>query len=358
MANQRDKTLLDLDRKLLSFHKSDVEKVLPEYFRTEYPQLIKLLEAYYEWMDSADNPNEIISKLHTSRDATQVPSRQLPFLEDELLLGQAYFDGFLNKREAIKFSNLLYRSKGTKYSIEQFFRGFFGVDPTVVYTKDNVFRVGPAIDAELAEKNTNGEQVKEEASIIGPESRRYLTNDQLYQTFAILIRTSIPLQKWIDEYKLFVHPAGVYIGAEILIQDVNVAGLTVLQDEVGDQLEQTLSITDDAVFDITAAFSLTSLNEGDDTYSIQRQTVYQQFRDNDTITFTDQMASATQGSLLSPNSITFDDSEGSGYFDFSTSYDSDTQQGGFVPTFGSGKFNTLFDSANSADSAHYPFEHL
>ena len=66
-----------------------------------------------------------------------------------------------------KYSNTLYRSKGTKYSIQQFFRTFFGIDPEIIYTKKNVFKVG------------------ETDSFIGDQSQRFLTNDKLYQTFAI-----------------------------------------------------------------------------------------------------------------------------------------------------------------------------
>ena len=90
----------------------------------------------------------------------------MPYLEDELLRVQAYFGGFINKREAIKRSNLLYRSKGTKYSIEQFFRAFFGVDPQVVYPKENIFRIGPSIDYDQSGINNAGEQIKEEVASI------------------------------------------------------------------------------------------------------------------------------------------------------------------------------------------------
>ena len=129
---KRDQTLLDNNRTNINLLNSEIDKVLPEYFQEDFPKLKSLFEAYYEFMDSADNPSGQIKRLSSSRDATQVPESLLQYLEDELLLGQAYFGGFLNKREAIKFSNTLYRSKGTKYSIEQFFRGFFAQDPQII----------------------------------------------------------------------------------------------------------------------------------------------------------------------------------------------------------------------------------
>jgi len=220
MSKSYDKSIQDNNRNEINLHRSDVKKLLPSYFQEDFPKLIRLLESYYEWSKEQGFDDQI-HRLYEKRDITVVSDSLLEFLEDELLLGNAYFGGFLNKREAIKFSNLLYRSKGTKYSIEQFFRGFFGVDPVVIYPKENIFKVGPEIDYDLNATNNSGEQVKKDASKLGPESFKFITDDKLYQTLAILIRVSIPIDKWIDTYKLFAHPAGFYIGSEVLIEVYN-----------------------------------------------------------------------------------------------------------------------------------------
>ncbi len=129
------------------------------------------------------------------REGTQTDLELLSYIEDELLLGQAYFEGFTDKRAAAKYSSTLYKSKGTKYSIQQFFRTFFNVDPDVVYTKRQIFNVGE--------------------SIIGAESQRYLTDDKLYQQYALLIKTELSVAQWRKPYKLFVHPAGMYLVSEV-----------------------------------------------------------------------------------------------------------------------------------------------
>jgi len=136
----------------------------------------------------------------TARDITANDLSLLSFIEDELLLGQSYFEGFTNKRAAAKFSNNLYRSKGTLYSIQQFFRTFFGVTPDVRYTKEDRFMVG------------------EDTSRIGFDSQKFLTDDKLYQVFAILIKADIPVDRWREAYKLFVHPAGMYFGGQVLLE--------------------------------------------------------------------------------------------------------------------------------------------
>lgn len=219
--NTKDKTVSDDFRTDLNFFRSEVDQILPEYFTEDHKKLINLLDEYYGWMDSDQNPNDRINQLYTSRDATRVPLENLSKIEDELLLGEAYFGGFLNKREAIKFSNFLYRSKGTKYSVEQFFRAFFGEDVLIEFPKDNVFIVGPRIDFDAANVNSAGEQVSKEASEIGAESRSFITNDKLYQMLSILITSQLPISVWEDVYKLFVHPAGVFLASVLVIESFN-----------------------------------------------------------------------------------------------------------------------------------------
>ena len=356
MSQYTDKTLKDNNRRLLNLNRSEIEKVLPEYFTEDFPDLIQLFEAYYEYLDTNENFGNKIHDLNRNRDATQVSDDLLQYLEDELLLGQAYFGGFLNKREAVKFSNLLYRSKGTKYSIEQFFRGFFGVDPQVIYPKENVFTVGPAIDYDLNGTNNGGEQVKIEASQIGPESQRFITDDKLYQTLSVLIRVGIPVKDWIDVYKLFVHPAGFYLGSELLIEAVNTNILTTIQDAVGDPIEEGVAQFVDAQITPEAFAEVTFLNYTSiDHNEMQRQRIDQTFDDvGDYIIDSAQAGYADQYELLSASSPTMDDSDG-----MVMSMDSD---GGFIalkPTFDQHRYDTLFDSAgNSADSAHYPLEHI
>ena len=197
----RDYTLKDNLRRDYRFtdHHA-VEQVLPDYFKADYPKLIKLLEAYNQFEDSDQSPARLVHDIITARDITANDLSLLSFIEDELLLGQSYFEGFTNKRAAAKFSNNLYRSKGTLYSIQQFFRTFFGITPDVRYTKEDRFMVG------------------EDDSRIGFDSQKFLTDDKLYQVFAILIKADIPVERWREAYKLFVHPAGMYFGGQVLLE--------------------------------------------------------------------------------------------------------------------------------------------
>ena len=208
MSHAIDKTLIDLGRRELNLQEYSVEDVLSQYIVSEFPNLVQFLQAYFEFEDTDESPSHLIKQLFYTRDITQTDLDLLSYVEDELLLGQAYFEGFPDKREAAKYSSTLYRSKGTKYSIQQFFRTFFNIDPDVIYGKDLVFRVG--IDN------------------IGAESNRYITNAGLYQQFALLIRAELATAEWRDVYKLFAHPAGMYVEGEVQI----VTAVDLLEDDI------------------------------------------------------------------------------------------------------------------------------
>jgi|TARA_R110000772_G_scaffold38821_3_gene91359 hypothetical protein len=236
--SKRNDTLVDIGRRELAFDGHAVQSILPAFFADDYPKLITLLNSYYEFEDRDGSAGKLVHELFFSRDITQTDLKLLSFIEDELLLGQSYFEGFADKRAAAKYSSSLYRSKGTKYSIEQFFRTFFGVDPEIIYTKENVFKVG------------------DDQSTIGIENQRYLTDNKLYQTFALLVKTDIAFNDWKEPYKLFTHPAGMYVGSEVqivsVVTDTLTAPLVVVEPPPPLAVHSTASFGDFAIMDITA----------------------------------------------------------------------------------------------------------
>lgn len=238
MAHKSDDTLKDLNRRDISFSEYKIDEVLPDFFKSEYPKLLTLLEEYYHFEDGDEAPSRLVNELFNSRDITQTDLQLLSYIEDELLLGQSYFEGFSDKRAAAKYSSTLYRSKGTKYSIQQFFRTFFGIDPDVIYTKENVFKVG------------------EDDSRIGLESQKFITDNKLYQTFAILVKSEISFNEWREPYKLFTHPAGMFIGSEVQIvsevTDTLTAPNVIPADPPPIVVEAAASFGQNAVTDLTA----------------------------------------------------------------------------------------------------------
>ena len=136
----QDKTRIDNNRRSLSLLDTrSVKSVLPAYFLQEYPKIVSFLEAYYDYDQDSASPSRFLDDLFRTRDITEADIKLLSYIEDELLLGQQYFEGFQNKRAAAKYSNTLYRSKGSLYSIQQFFRTFFGRSHQMLYIQRRMF---------------------------------------------------------------------------------------------------------------------------------------------------------------------------------------------------------------------------
>ena len=195
-----DKTLSDIGRRELDFTGNLVAEALPEWFREDNPKLITLLEKYYEDLDATGNFGNQLKTIPTLRDISQTANTNLTYIEDELLLGQNYIEGARDRRTAAGLSNNFYRSKGTKFGIERFFKTFFDETPEIIYGKDLVLKVG---------------------SNIGPETGLRITDPTIYQFWGILIKIGIASNEWLELYKLFAHPGGMFVGAEIQIVTTN-----------------------------------------------------------------------------------------------------------------------------------------
>ena len=237
-----DRTLRDIGRRELSLTGSLVSDVLPDYFKEDNPTIVTFLEKYYNTLDSdhdfstagkqvfsqrqyvangsgTDSAVGLVPYIWDSdrnfgyqlqnlpllRDIQQTDNENLTFIEDELLLGQNFIEGTLDPysiRTGSELSNNFSRSKGTKFGIERFFNLFHPdvVDPEIVYGKDLVMKVGDEI---------------------GPESGKYITDDKIYQFWGLLIRIGKSTNEWMDLYKLFAHPAGMYVAGEVVIEGKN-----------------------------------------------------------------------------------------------------------------------------------------
>lgn len=143
------KTTKPDNRQYVELKKHPVYEALPAYFEKEFPRFNAFLEKYYDH-ESEYHPADRLEDFEYKRDFVAATPELLRYLSQELLLGRDYFDTFVDKQTAVQSSNLLYRSKGSRYSIQQFFRVFFGFDVDLRYGRDEVFLVGdPNLETSL-----------------------------------------------------------------------------------------------------------------------------------------------------------------------------------------------------------------
>ena len=245
-------TVRHFNRHDINFNKSIVSEVLPENFRADYPNLIQFLEAYFEHLDSADNFGGVIEELQTIRDIEDAKLEYLDLLFDEIGLGVSQAT-FTTPREVIRNFGNFFRVKGSEYSIHGFFRAFFNEEVEIIHPKDSLFIVG--------------------SSTVGTEDAKKLQDGKLYQVFSTLIKGPIPLLDWAETYRRFVHPAGFYLGAAVVIESepkVSIGTGTSIPDinpdvNVFSTAKFTLIPEGEVIGALSGPSSLAGLYDGDDS---------------------------------------------------------------------------------------------
>ena len=78
-----------------------ISQVLPEYFTTDYPNLITFLETYYDYMDSSGEFGECLKDLYDIRDIGSTKLQYIDNMFEEFALGLGQ-DFFVEPREILR----------------------------------------------------------------------------------------------------------------------------------------------------------------------------------------------------------------------------------------------------------------
>jgi len=190
------------NRRPRNFLHRKVRDVLPEFFTQDFPKLVTFLEKYYDYLDSDDvsSFDNQLRQIYQTRDTQEIPSKLLSTLISEIAAGNTG-DNFTDPNFYAQRIHELHRTKGSRFSIEEFFRAFYQQNVEVEYPKNNIFTVGHDSAGPL--------------SRIGAESNKFIRNNALYQIYSILIKSPLAQTTWIELYKKFVHPAGFYVAGSV-----------------------------------------------------------------------------------------------------------------------------------------------
>lgn len=117
---------------------NNVKYTLPEFVQNDYTTFVTFLEKYYDWMDSENNPiNLLLNKSYY--DIDEATDNELE--KWRLLLARKWPKTIpVDKKFFYKHIKDIYESKGTKASTESFFRLFYGEDVDVIYPSKYVLR--------------------------------------------------------------------------------------------------------------------------------------------------------------------------------------------------------------------------
>jgi len=278
-------------RRLKNFNVRKVREALPEFYTTEFPTLVTFLEKYYDFLDSADGTHAFgddTRRIFATKDIRETPEDRLDNLITEISGGLKSGDIFSDARYAATRLAELTKLKGSRFSMEEFFRLFFQQKAEVEYGKESIFFIGDS------------------ASQIGVESLKFIQNDELYQTFGLLIKTGISVNNWSELYKKYVHPAGFYFAGQV-ISDAEAVNPVLAPLSIFDSSDTT--VVSEAVNPMQGLFTqLTTLVESDGGL-VRQSNLNELVSDYGNLSL-DQLNTTyhTLRQVITPNSFTFDDS--------------------------------------------------
>ncbi len=289
--------LTDKNRTNTKFNKSLVQDLLPEYFQADNPDFITFLEHYYNFLDS-DGQHNFDAEIHSLGNAKDIGATHTDYLTQltgEIGGGLNSIGNFDQPRFALQRLAQFYRTKGSRWSIEEFFRLFFQDQSIEVqYPKKDLFLVGDS------------------ASQIGYESLKFIQNYTKYQIFSLLIKGSKSVSQWSDLYKKFVHPAGWYFEGEVIYETATNLNLLDMPIYAQDSAAGIITVSDEASFSASAFPNITYLYDSAAGYNLNARgsltALIQTYASLTSLEIDKYYHNIS--TWITPNSFTFDDSHG------------------------------------------------
>ena len=278
-------------RRLKNFQVRKVREALPEYYTSEFPTLVTFLEKYYDFLDSDNGTHAFgddVRQLFSKKDIREMPSDLINNFISEIAGGLETGENFTSARYALTRLAELARSKGTKFGFQEFFRLFFQQVADVEYGKQSVFNIGDS------------------ASQIGVESLKFIQDNELFQTFGLLVKTGIDTSKWTELYKKFIHPAGFYFKGQVVSDTAGSFNITTPLSIEDSSPGPTLVSEASAAFSLPFVQSTVLIDSGGGNVRTNLNELVSDYQ-NFTLSQLD-TTYHTIRQVITPNSFTFDDS--------------------------------------------------
>mgnify|MGYP003342905801 CR=1 FL=1 len=121
-----------------------IENQFPSIYKEEGQNLIAFIQAYYEWMESEDNPLYHSRRLIDYSDIDTTLEEFIIHFKETYLAG-VQFDTLSDKRLTVKKILDLYRSKGNDRALKLLFRLVFKEDIDIYYPGDDIIKPSDGI---------------------------------------------------------------------------------------------------------------------------------------------------------------------------------------------------------------------
>jgi hypothetical protein len=135
-----------------------VSSLFPSHLRGISTTLISFLEDYYEYLNSKDQPTNIIDRIQNEHDIDLTDNLYLDQIKKEIAKSIPNSD-VLDNRELFRNIISFYKSRGSQGSINEFFRLFFNDQVTVTYPSEQLIKPSSGEISNFGFIKRNGDRV-------------------------------------------------------------------------------------------------------------------------------------------------------------------------------------------------------
>lgn len=129
-----------------------IEFQLPEFIKSDYPKFVEFVSAYYEFLETSNDPSMIPYNLENYKNIDEIPIFVLEKIKNEVmkdfridLTKDLETNTELNERHIVKNIKEFYDSKGTENSIKFLFRILFDTEISIYYPRNDLFKPSASI---------------------------------------------------------------------------------------------------------------------------------------------------------------------------------------------------------------------
>ena len=182
--------------------------IVPEHIQLEKPELMKFMEAYYDFLSQPDQPGTFLKSLPAHRNLDTVGTEFLEMLQRELAVPIPETVA-ADKSKLYKNITDIYLSKGAEPSFKALFRLIFNDDIELFFPRVDILKPS---DAKW--DSSNGRWKNDDGKL---SVKKFIQDSRYYQSFSYVIKTGQTIDNWKDVVKKLLHPAGFAFFGEVTI---------------------------------------------------------------------------------------------------------------------------------------------
>jgi len=178
---------------------SSAASVLPDHIQYDSAELMKLITAYYDHINTEGLPTYEVNNLNRNHDVDLASEKYLDAIERQIAVNIPQTQ-VLDRRRLYKLITDYYLTRGSDDSILTFFRLFYNEVVTLLFPKDFLL---------------------DSSGLNGIPSDTFKIRDSYYwQEFSYVINSGSDQARWRNEFLKFVHPAGLKLFVALTITGV------------------------------------------------------------------------------------------------------------------------------------------